>query len=245
MNNILNISIPDSWQALCDRQLRFVFRTLATDVTLDQLKTLCLVKFAKMQIVRREGSAFIVKVNGKNYPLTAGQIAESLSSSMKWLDGFPDYPVRLSRIGLHRPVRADFQDVTFGDFLILDNLYQGYLQTQKGNLLKEMAKIMYQSKHIRLSREEELCIFYWFSSVKQMFARMFSHFFKSVSTDDDNPALPSYQQLQEATNTQIRALTGGDITKEKEVLAMDCWRALTELNAKAKDYEDMKNSQKP
>ena len=28
--------------------------------------------------------------------------------------------------------------------------------------------------------------------------------------------------------------------KEKEVLEMDCWRALTELNAKAKDFEEMK-----
>lgn len=245
MKHILNIQVPDSWQSLSDDQLRFVFRHLASDVTIDQLKTLCLMKFAKMRVVRREGAAFIVKVNGKNYPLTSGQIAESLVTSMKWLVGFPGYPVRLTRIGLHRPVRADFQDVSFGDFLILDNLYQGYLQTQKGHLLKEMAQIMYQSEHIRLSREEELCIFYWFSSVKQMFANMFTHFFKSVSTNEDAPALPTYHQLQEAMNTQIRALTGGDITKEKEVLAMDCWRALTELNAKAKDYEDMKNSQRP
>lgn len=243
MKHILNIQIPDSWQSLSDDQLRFVFRQLASDVSLSQLKTLCLMKWAKMRVIRREGAAFIVKYKGKSYAITALQIAESITT-MKWLDGFPGYPVRLARIGLHRPVRADFQDVSFGDFLVLDNLYQGYLQTQKGHLLKEMAKTMYQSNHIRLSREEELCIFYWFSSVKQMFANMFTHFFKSVNTNEDAPALPSYQQLQEAMNTQIRALTGGDITKEKEVLAMDCWRALTELNAKAKDYEDMKKSSK-
>ena len=41
----------------------------------------------------------------------------------------------------------------------------------------------------------------------------------------------------------LRALTGGDITKEKEVLEMDCWRALTELDAKARDYEEMKQAQ--
>ena len=40
-------------------------------------------------------------------------------------------------------------------------------------------------------------------------------------------------------NAQIRALTGGDITKEKAVLAMDTWRALTELDAKARDYEEL------
>ena len=41
-------------------------------------------------------------------------------------------------------------------------------------------------------------------------------------------------------NMQIRALTGGDITKEKEVLKMDCWRALTELDAKALDAIEIK-----
>ena len=40
-------------------------------------------------------------------------------------------------------------------------------------------------------------------------------------------------------NAQIRALTKGDITKEKQVLAMDTWRALAELDAQAKEYEEM------
>ena len=35
-----------------------------------------------------------------------------------------------------------------------------------------------------------------------------------------------------AMNAQIRALTGGDITKEEAVLSMDTWRALTELSLK-------------
>lgn len=41
-------------------------------------------------------------------------------------------------------------------------------------------------------------------------------------------------------NAQIRALTAGDITKEARVLEMDCWRALTELDAKAKEAEEMR-----
>lgn len=39
-------------------------------------------------------------------------------------------------------------------------------------------------------------------------------------------------------NAQIRALTKGDITKEKEVLHLDTWRALTELDALAKEAEE-------
>lgn len=239
MQLTLNLTIPKDWQELSDKQLRHVYRLLAGNYSLPQIKTLCLMKWAGLDVLRREGSVYIVKHRGETYPLTALQITEA-TTCIKWLDGVPGYPVRLSRIGFHRPVRADFQDVSFGDFLVLDNLYQGYLQTKRADLLAEMAQIMYRAKKISLDREEEICIFYWFASVKQMFAGMFRHFLKPVSTDEGLGGAPSFQQLQESMNAQLRALTGGDITKEKQVLEMDCWRALTELDAKAKDYEDIK-----
>ena len=53
-----------------------------------------------------------------------------------------------------------------------------------------------------------------------------------------------YTQLTEAMNTQIRALTKGDITKEQQVLQMDVHRALTELDAQAREYEELKKHAK-
>ena len=243
MRQILNISIPKSWQELPDKELRFVYRLLQGDYTLAQIKTICLLRWADMRVVRREGAVFIIRHDKKSYPLTATQIMES-TEALAWLGDFPPYPVRLSRIGIHRPVRADFQNVSFGDFLALDNLYQGYLQTEKAELLEEMACIMYQTKHIHLSKAEQISIFYWYTSVKRFFANMFSHFFQTVQSDENSRPMLSLKDLQQNMNTQIRALTGGDITKEKEVLDMDCWRALTELDAKALDYEDMKKHTK-
>ena len=73
---------------------------------------------------------------------------------------------------------------------------------------------------------------------------MFTHFFRMEQVSANNPTALSFQQLQQNMNTQIRALTGGDITKEKEVLEMDCWRALTELEAKAIDYEELQKTTK-
>jgi hypothetical protein len=69
-----------------------------------------------------------------------------------------------------------------------------------------------------------------------MLADLFPHFFKPGGAGDDSP------DMRAIMDNQIRALTGGDITKEAEVLAMDTWRALTELNAKAKEAEDFKKS---
>ena len=39
-------------------------------------------------------------------------------------------------------------------------------------------------------------------------------------------------------NAQVRALTDGDVTKEQQVFDTDCWRALTELDQKAREAEE-------
>ena len=237
MRQTIDLSIPKSWQELPDKELRFVFRLLNGNYSITQVKTMCLLRWAKMKVLRQEGAIFIMRLGKQVFPISALQITEAITN-MNWLGDFPSVPVRLSRIGFHRAVRADLQNVTFEDFLTLDNLYQGYLQTQKEDLLHDMALILYQARFIRLTKEEATCIFYWFTSVKRYFASLFTNFFSSAT--DGEAFSPSYKQLQDNVNTQIRALTGGDITKEREVLQMDCWRALTELDAKAKDYDELK-----
>ena len=242
MKAVIDLSIPKSWHELQDKDLRFVYKLLTSAYTLAQIKTMCLLRWVHLKVVRREGAVFIVSHQKQTFPLSALQISEA-AQSLDWLGDFPLNPVRLSRIGIYRPVRADFQNVSFGDFLALDNLYQGFLQTQDPRLLHDMALIMYQTRHIHLSKVEQINIFYWFTSLKRWFANMFTHFFRMEKADANSPTL-NYRLLQQNMNTQIRALTGGDITKEREVLAMDCWRALTELEAKALDYEEMKQQSK-
>ena len=242
MKTVIDLSVPKSWQELPDKELRFVFRLLNGSYTLTQVKTRCLMRWAGLHVVRQEGALFIVRRGKQVFPISALQITEAISN-LEWLGDFPSVPVRLSRIGFHRAVNADLQNVSFEDFLTLDNLYQGYLQTQKENLLHDMALILYQARFIRLSKEEATCIFYWFTSVKRYFASLFTHFLGISPSNGENAAL-SYRQLQDNVNTQIRALTGGDITKERDVLRMDCWRALTELDAKAKDYDELQKATK-
>lgn len=66
----------------------------------------------------------------------------------------------------------------------------------------------------------------------------------AIEADFLGYAPPIGEVLRTAMNAQIRALTGGDITKEEAVLSMDTWRALTELEAKAKEAEDIKRQTK-
>ena len=124
----------------------------------------------------------------------------------------------------------------------MENLYQGFLSTQKDALLDDLAHVLYPGCSASLTPEERISIFYWVASLKDMFARRFPDFFQPATANAENllGSSPNIgKQLQESMDAQIRALTKGDITKEKEILSLDTWRALTELNAQAKEYKQI------
>lgn len=99
-----------------------------------------------------------------------------------------------------------------------------------------------------------LAITNWISALKQYFTHLYPDFYqpindstslapdgKSASNRDANAvSIPSPAKLREVMNAQIRALTKGDITKEEQILALPLDRALTELNALAREYKELK-----
>ncbi|MCQ2345731.1 MAG: hypothetical protein MJZ82_03070 [Paludibacteraceae bacterium] len=239
---ILNLTIPTCWQELSPKQLRYVYFLLSQDYTAEQLKTLCLCRWAGIEIVCPEGDGYSIRHDFKVRHITALQIAEVLHH-LDWLDSLPAFPVRLAAIGKHQAVSADLQGVSFEHYIVLDNLYQGYLHTRNTQLLEQMAAYLYNApdEAITLTEEERISIFYWFASVKQLFARKFKHFFV---TADNSISTDLRRQIEDGINAQIRALTKGDITKEDTVLHSDVYRALTELDALAREYEELKKQTK-
>lgn len=236
----INITVPQGWHELTQKQLRYLFFLVSEGYSSTAIKTLCLFRWSGLRVISRKQGEFYLRLNKTEFFVTALQIAEAITS-LSWLDTMPQMPVRLERIGWHRAVRADFQEVPFETFIVCENLYQGFLHTQNEELLRQMATHLYGSRRIRLDKAERISIFYWFASLKNLLARTFPHFLQPVSTDSNmlggTPDIG--RQLQESMNAQIRALTKGDITKEKEILALDTWRALTELDAQAKTYEEL------
>ena len=251
----INLTVPASWNELSDEQLRYVYSLIANDFSLDEIKTLTLLKWAtpKVKVERLEVSGkFLCSLRSPHstlhFQLTALQLAEALSA-LDWLDELPSSPVRLKKIGNHVAVDPDFQGVPFETFLMVENLYQGFLHTKNDAILDDIAALLYHQKssplstlRSPLSKSERISIFYWIASVKEMFAKRFSDFFQPAATEAENllggsPNIGA--QLQESMDAQIRALTKGDITKEREILSLDTWRALTELNAQAKEYKQI------
>ena len=248
MEAFFDLSLPKSWADLSDPQLLFFFRQLATDKPMAEIQTLCLCQWANVLVrCRLYGSVYLVQHGKQQATLTLHQFVCAITA-LDFLKSFPPYPIRIRTIGKARAIEADFQGVPFSTFISADNYYQGFLHTKNDALLKDLATLLYPKvKKSQLTTPLLLNAFYWFSSLKHYFARLFPHFLQPMSSSSEDLlgyAPPIGEVLRTAMNAQIRALTGGDITKEEAVLSMDTWRALTELDAKAKEVEDIKRQTK-
>lgn len=235
---VIDFKVPKGWHELTDRQLRRVFGLLAAELDADAIKTILLLEWTETQVVGRQPNGSWLLCRGKDmFEVKNTQISELLQG-LDWIGEMPSRPVRLSQIGRHKAIEADFQGVPFESYIMVDNLYQGYLKTQDPALLCDLTEILY-GKRIDLKPHEEIAVFYWVASLKDFFSHRFSDFFKPASRQDDNLLGGGEPDIERAMNAQIRALTKGDVTKEREILALDTWRALTELNAQAREYQEM------
>ena len=257
----IDVKLPTRWEELTQKQLRYLFSLIAQGYSVDEVKAFCLFRWNKITILHRYGEkGYMCKKGKQRFAITALQVAQAIAA-LDWIKTLPATPIRLERIGRLRAIAADFQGVQFETFIICDNLYQGYISTQDDELLDEMAKFLYSRKFRgeslelregwrqllptptpRLTPADRIGVFYWFASLKAMFSREFRNFLQPATSDNANlldNGRSQYEILSAAVNAQIRALTKGDVTKEKEVLALDTWRALTELDALAREYQEL------
>ncbi len=242
-SNTIKTTVPASWQALDDQQLYYVYGLLSENLSLSQIKTYCFFKFSGIRVLRHQPNGYVIALGSQRLVVEPMVIADCLRA-LDWLDGLPDYPVRIRSIRKHDAVDAALNGVTFKEYIALDNMYQGYLHGQDESLLVEMAKILYNTDKIVLNRSQKISVFYWFTEIKALFSTRFPHFLQPAGTVSSDNLLAGGvsvgQQVTDAMNAQIRALTKGDVTKEQEVLDLDVWRALTELDAQAKEYNEYK-----
>lgn len=235
----IDFIVPLGWHELSDKQLRYVYDLLAKDFSTDEIKTLCLLRWSATKVIgRNDNGAYLLKKGKILFEVTPLTLAELLPL-LDWLGSLPTFPVRISKINRQHALPADFSEVPFETFIICDNLYQGYLTTQNDELLDQLGATLY-GKEIAFKPNERINIFYWFASLKDFLSRKYPDFFQPITeAATGGNLLGSSASVEDAMNAQIRALTKGDITKEAEVLALDTHRALTELNAQAREYKEL------
>ncbi len=247
--NRLSFGVPQAWHELSQRELAMVFRSMERNAEPSQAKLAVLLHLTGLEISYREVRGWRCKVRavseGRDTTISFLLDREEMAwmiEQLDWLEVPGIVPVRLQELfskGWERvtALPADLHGVKFSTYLVAENCYQGVLMSRTDEAVQQLATTLYPGLERKLEPWEQLMVLQWWAQVKGMLADLFPHFFKPGGADDGESA-----DMRTIMDNQIRALTGGDITKEAEVLAMDTWRALTELNAKAKEAEEFKKS---
>lgn len=236
-----NITVPKSWSELTDEQLRYVYTLLAMGWMGDTLLVCCLMRWAGMEVeCKRTERYWLVCHEGKLLQIDLNNLADSIEA-MAWLGEAPDTPVRISTVDGHEAIDAQLHGLSFGDYIRLENYYQGYLMSKNEKAVAAMAEILYPGiEGEKIEPYLAYAIIHWMVSLKKLFAQLWPDFFRPASASADGTP-PDMRAVMVA---EIRALTGGDVTKNSTVLATDTWDALTELNEKAREAREFNEKTK-
>ena len=243
---------PTSWQKMTQRQLRYVLMLLSMWESMERVKTYMLVRFAgfhihgyTQRVTRDQPLAYSCWFRPawwkprKWFTLEAWQV-ESMIRQFDFIDPFDGMDVRLERIQGCRAVDDILDHYHFGDYLMAEQYYQLAVSSGKPEMIDKLACFLYVKRNGRhprrlsLSPAEQMGTLRWFAHVKSVFAERWPYFFRRVDADIEEMDI----DLMGAMDAQVRALTEGDITKEETIRALPCWRALTELNEKAREAKE-------
>lgn len=251
----LNLQSPTSWSELTQDQLTYLLKAIAV-VNRDtighsfrskedysaqvaaQVAIRCLFHWNNVRVVTPYADAWLLDHDGIEYLVSPGDLAAA-TSMVSWISRLPEDPVRLDSIDGAVAVSADIEeDLSFDDYLACEALWQVWQTSQTDALLRDMAAILYRKENIVLKDFEYLSIFYWWAGLKNMLSGRYPNFFQVSPVES---AIPHVDELtlRRSMDSQIRALTKGDITKEATILSLPAIRALTELDALAREYEEL------
>lgn len=238
----LAVSVPASWSELTPKQMILICQLFAADLFTDAFDTILFFKLAGIKFIGRNDDAkFIVKKDKKIYLLnpTVGYAADQ---SLKWVHEVADinHIAGLGRM-IHKSAFDDrLENASLAEFIAADASYTGYVSTQKPELADNLINILCPKINKIKSWHRPAAVI-WFSALKKYLSDRFSFLFSERSEEKifgNNSVSPA--SVRDSADAMIRALSKGDITIEEKVLECNLYRALTELNQLAKEYQELK-----
>ena len=242
-----NVALPTSWQELTQEQLRAALSLMATGASGTSLMAQAFLIFSGLkpegEDIYRNRSGFLIKIGVSQ--ITAAAL------NLEYLTAPPTAAVRLDRAEDGTPCKtgADFEDATFGDFLHTDGLFLMYLNNPDANAdrLSEIAEMLYPGigRAAATSPLMNANIIVWLTGLKHQLTGMYPYLFAApAAADYEETPEEAAARRRRATLSMIRALTGGDITKENDILQTAAHSALNELNEKAREAKELEKLSK-
>ena len=248
----IDITLPKSWLALTDKMYKTVCKAFATaHLSVLDIKIALMLRWANMTICQSEENHHLIKIKtGKTVQLIELSDEEiyNLSTMMNWLEDLPPVSLRPAMICGRRARDRGLESLTFEQFIILDNTLQGYIATLDNRLLLQIGKILYPDntllglfRRFRPKPWQMTAILFWISGAKKMFAKRYPTFFQPAAGKQKRI---DADIIRRNVETMLRALTKGDITKDRQIRDAPLYAALAELEAIAIESEQLKAKSK-
>ena len=232
---MLKISTPKSWQELKPAQLRYILGLQAQGIPSGTIQVSAFLHFAELKIYKTEGEFLRLRSGMKVYRVKASDIAMA-AMALDFIADPPTTPQLLPELAGKQAKDAELHGVPFAHYLQIENYMQQYLRTKDATLLTPVLSLLYEGnlQEQDIDNTARYMVLHWYNGLKPFLAATFSDLFRpAAGAEGEEPA------LRELMLAQIRALTGGDVTKEEQVLNVDTWTALAELNAKAREAKEV------
>jgi hypothetical protein len=241
----LRVNVPSKWADLSPRQFRLVCSLFAADIPADCFDSILFLRLARLRaIAAASGEDGPVVQSGRRIFMLRHDAGGLACDSVAWVHEVAPLDALRHLVGTVHKSAVDLRlkDLSFGAFVAADSSYAGYVSTGKPELADRIVRTLWpRIRKIRNWHRPAAVI--WFSAVKSWLADVYPDLFAEPDREDmfasrgSSPA-----DVRKSVNVQIRALTKGDITAEERVLAAPLHRALTELDALAREYKEFKNS---
>lgn len=238
----LSVEIPKNWKELSVKQLRLVCNLFAAELFQDSFDFILFFRLAGISLVEYDSSdAFIVK-KGDEFYRVSSSCGFAIADAVAWVHEVPD--IRdIEPIGklIHKSaLQMALEKATLAEFIAADSLYFGYISTNNQDIADDLIRILCP-KIKKIKSWHRPAAVLWFSALKKYLADRFNFLYSQSDPNDifkSNTASPT--AIRDSADAMIRALTKGDITLEERVLESNLYRALTELNQLAKEYQELK-----
>lgn len=249
-----SVDLPREWTALTQSQLRYVITLMAQGRTPDDI--------AAHLTLRLMPPYVRAHTRVSDLALAAGSLA--------WVAEPPRRPVRPETLERRRGLPADLMGTKLIDWLTIQNLITACQQSRafaaiaahegrRRHLhsaaepvadaprpLYDLIAALYPRPRnrrvtpppITVTRYAALAVTLWISGLMELMRETFPHLYARAAESD---AAPDMREVMEA---QIRALTRGDVTKRDAVLETETWAALAELDAQARESQEMEAMQR-
>lgn len=238
----MDFHCPISWAEMFDFQKRKAVEMMLKYPTM-KAKVRFLLWYNDLHVVRRkENGKWILCCRDKWWFKTHVFILSDLQirnviEKMDWM-AWDKYNDNMKFVQGYCSVDKYLHGVKFGDYLNMEKYYQMVIATKQKDYERYLGEMMYPGTEGKKFSEVELAnVMLWYTHIKTRFAVIFPHFYRRVeeAQQEETDALKIIDQM----NMQIRALTKGDVAKEPEIMNVDCWRALTELDTLAMIAKEM------